>query len=125
MHEHSLAQQNLGIPATDRVDAKKSLTVDMTNNQADLIAVSIEKDRLCALRIDGGKHISVHVGGDNVSERSDKFSDDFLNSLFSPGGSGGFEQFPEQSVCHFWYILVRLISAIFRLECFEETGRYD
>ena len=52
VNQHSLAKQDLQIPSADRIDSDESIAVDVFNDQADLITVSIQQDRDCPLRID-------------------------------------------------------------------------
>ena len=44
MDHQSLSKQNLHVPAADRIDSQKSMTVDVTHDQSDLVAVCIQQN---------------------------------------------------------------------------------
>src|SRR5262249_15188099 len=98
-----LPNQHLGVPAADRLHPEKSAVVDMFDEQSNLIAMSGEHDPRRALRIDGGDHISMPVGGDRIRELRSEIPNQILNGTFVSGRTGSLQHRPEKMekvACH-------------------------
>jgi hypothetical protein len=52
MHKHSLAEQNLHVPTTDRVDSQKTKAVNVSDDESDLVAVGVEQNCRAAAGVD-------------------------------------------------------------------------
>lgn len=100
VHKHALSEQDLEVPATDRVNSEKPVAVDVSNDESNLITVSVEEYGACAGGVDDGMYAAVNVGGDLISELRDEVANDGLDLLFCAGGSGCLQELSEEIIGH-------------------------
>jgi len=79
--DHLLTDQLLRVPAADRLEEEKSRIVDVRNDQADLVAMSIDQDSMRRLGILVGDDVAVHVGLDPIGQRLQEVADHLLHLL--------------------------------------------
>src|SRR5262249_28100556 len=91
-HGQILAEQDLHVPAADRLDVKEALVVDVLGNEADLIAMAGEHDAQLPLRIADGDDISMPIGRDFIGEFPRPGPDDILNRTLVTGRTGSMKQ---------------------------------
>ena len=87
-----LTDEHLRVPAADGRHADKTLVVDVLDHQPDLVAVTGQHDSGAAIRVDGGDHVAVPVGGDAGGERFNEFPHDVLNGPLVAGRAGRVEE---------------------------------
>lgn len=66
--EHALTEEDLEVPATDRVDSQKPVAVDVADNESDLIAVCVEQDGASPCGVDNSVDAAMYVGCDLIGE---------------------------------------------------------
>jgi hypothetical protein len=92
-----LPQQDLNIPAADRLDIEEAILVDVLHHQADLIAVAGEHDARLAARVQDRKDVAVAVRAHFIRIGTGPGADHLLHGTFEAGRAGGLEKIFEKS----------------------------
>ena len=100
MDQQALTEQNLHVPAADRIDSDKSEVVNVTHDQSNLVTVCVEQNRRSAVRVHGGHDVSMHVGCDLSREHGCERTHHFLNTLFDTGCAWGLKQVFKKLIGH-------------------------
>ena len=91
-----LTEQNLYVPAADRLNVEEAVVVDVLHHQADLVAVAGKHDARLAARMHDGHDIAVAVGADLVRVFSCPGSDHVLNRPFETGRTRSLKKLVEE-----------------------------
>ena len=93
-----LAEQDLHVPAADRLDVEEAVVVDVLHHQGDLIAVPGQHDaRPAAPGLTHGDDVAVPIGADLVGERPGPGADHVLDGVLEAGRAGRLQQVFEKT----------------------------
>src|SRR5262249_21888252 len=96
-----LAQENLHVPASDRLNVQEAVIVDILHHEPDLIAVAGEHDAGLASGVDHRDDIAVPISANLVCKTLGPGSDNFLNGTLESGRTGRFEKIFKKRVGDF------------------------
>ena len=92
LHAHTLAEQDLRVPAADRREVQKALLVDVSDDEADLVDVADDREeRLCVGIADPRDGGAERVARAHVGERCG-IAPDVVRGALVAGGPRGTEK---------------------------------